>query len=154
MTAQERSSRTSEVLERVGLGDASHLYPSQLSGGMRQRAALARAFVIGPRTLLLDEPFSALDYDLRRSLSAYLSELLSWQPCTTVFVTHHLKDAVRLGDRIIVMRGARRSEWLEHRVDRERAERSDEFLLTEIDTLRAALAQIECTSATSDWGPE
>jgi NitT/TauT family transport system ATP-binding protein len=153
-TAADRASLARDVLERVGLADASHLYPSQLSGGMRQRVALARAFVITPRTLLLDEPFSALDHDLRQSLRRYLDELLSWRPCTTVFVTHDLEDAVSMGDRIIVMRGARAADWSEYRIDRARAERSDAFCLSEITTLRTLSGQMGPGQPIVDWGPE
>lgn len=145
-TAADRASLAQDVLERVGLADASHLYPSQLSGGMRQRVSLARAFVIAPRTLLLDEPFSALDHDLRQSLRRYLSELLSWHPCTTVFVTHDLEDAVSMGDRIIVMRGPRMTDWSEHRIDCVREARSDAFCLSEIAELRTLSSQTDSSN--------
>lgn len=139
----ERLRLTREVLERVGLQESAHRYPSQLSGGMKQRVALARAFVLKPRALLLDEPFSALDHDLRHSLREYLLELLSWRPCTTLFVTHDLEDAVRLGDRIIVMRGPSGLGVAEHRVHANRTERSDAFCLNEIEKVRALWAVSE-----------
>lgn len=153
-TATEQAFLAREVLGHVGLADAGHLYPSQLSGGMRQRVALARAFVIAPRTLLLDEPFSAVDHDLRRSLRRYLSELLSWRPCTTVFVTHDLEDAVSLGDRIIVMRGPRMTGWSEYHIGRAREERSHAFCLAEVTTLRTLSGSMEPGQATVDWGSE
>jgi len=141
----ERLQLTREVLERIGLQASAHLYPSQLSGGMKQRVALARAFVLKPRVLLLDEPFSALDHSLRHSLREYLLELLSWRPCTTLFVTHDLEDAVRLGDRVIVMRGPSGLSAIEHHIDMDRAERSDAFCLSEIEKVRALWAMSEDT---------
>lgn len=133
----ERRLLVEDVLARVGLAGSGHLYPAQLSGGMKQRVALARAFVVRPRVLLLDEPFSALDYDLRRSLREYLVELLSWRPCTTVFVTHDLEDAVRLGDRIVALRDQPVTSQVEHRIDSDRADRGEAFCTAELAKFRA-----------------
>jgi NitT/TauT family transport system ATP-binding protein len=91
------------ALERVGLPDAAHLRPSQLSGGMAQRAGLARALITDPPVLLLDEPFSALDALTREAFDTELQSLWLERPRTVILVTHSVPEAVRLADRIAVM---------------------------------------------------
>lgn len=92
-----------ELLTRAGLADAMHLKPGQLSGGMRQRAALVRAFGLRPDVLLLDEPFSALDEFTRESVQTQLLDLWSDLGATVLFVTHSIGEAVRLSDTVVVM---------------------------------------------------
>jgi len=92
--------RVREVLERVGLPGFEQRRPSQLSGGQAQRVALARALVTNPDVLLLDEPFSALDAPLRRSLRAWLVSLQRSAGTTMVFVTHDQEEAVAVADRV------------------------------------------------------
>jgi NitT/TauT family transport system ATP-binding protein len=92
-----------EALDRVGLTDAAQLRPSQLSGGMAQRAGLARALITDPPILLLDEPFSALDALTREGFDGELQHLWMDQPRTVVLVTHSVSEAVRMADRIAVM---------------------------------------------------
>ena len=94
--------RAQQSLRAVGLADFADHYPSQLSGGMRQRAALARALSLDTTVLLMDEPFGALDEQTRMVLGEDLSELLSRTQKTIVFVTHSLGEAVFLADRIAV----------------------------------------------------
>jgi NitT/TauT family transport system ATP-binding protein len=94
---------TQQVLDRVGLADAAELRPSQLSGGMAQRAGLARALITDPPLLLLDEPFSALDALTREAFDGELQRLWMDQPRTVVLVTHSVGEAVRMADRIVVM---------------------------------------------------
>ena len=98
----EREQRAQKSLEAVGLGDFAEHYPSQLSGGMRQRAALARALSLETGILLMDEPFGALDEQTRMVLGEDLSVLLSRTNKTIVFVTHSLGEAVFLADRVAV----------------------------------------------------
>lgn len=93
------------VLERVSLGHFADVWPHQLSGGMAQRAAIARALVRQPKLLLLDEPFSALDSFTRQSLQDHLLDLWRDGGFTMVFVTHDIEEAVALSDRIVVLRG-------------------------------------------------
>lgn len=92
-----------EALMRVGLGDAAHIYPFMLSGGMQQRLALARTISLPADLWLMDEPFAAVDELTRERLT---SELLGlWQPLSTtvIWVTHHLREALRLADRVLVL---------------------------------------------------
>src|SRR5947208_3864173 len=98
----EREPRARKSLEAVGLAEFAHHYPGQLSGGMRQRAALARALSLETGIILMDEPFGALDEQTRMVLGEDLSVLLSRTGKTIVFVTHSLGEAVFLADRVAV----------------------------------------------------
>lgn len=100
----ESESRARALLEKVGVGDAADRYPFQLSGGMRQRVAIARALAIDAPTMLLDEPFGALDPLIRRRLQDMLLDLWEGSCCkTAVFVTHDIDEALILADRIVFM---------------------------------------------------
>jgi sulfate transport system ATP-binding protein len=99
--------RVDELLKRVQLAELGNRYPSQLSGGQRQRVALARALAVEPDVLLLDEPFGALDAQVRTSLRRWLRELHEELDLTTVFVTHDQEEALELADRIVVMNNGR-----------------------------------------------
>ncbi|HEX5579172.1 MAG TPA: ABC transporter ATP-binding protein [Candidatus Limnocylindria bacterium] len=101
--AAERNATAREALARVGLGEAADLRPRELSGGMAQRAGLARALIGDPPILLLDEPFSALDALSREAFDSELQALWMERPRTVVLVTHAVTEAVRLADRIAVM---------------------------------------------------
>lgn len=102
-TKAEIRRRASELLDLVQLSGLENRYPSQLSGGQRQRVALARALAIEPRVLLLDEPFGALDAQVRRELRRWLREIHDRTGHTTVFVTHDQEEALELADRVVVM---------------------------------------------------
>ncbi|KOF52033.1 MULTISPECIES: ABC transporter ATP-binding protein [unclassified Achromobacter] len=91
-----------EWLARVGLSGFEDYYPHQVSGGMRQRAALARAFVAQPQTLLMDEPFGALDALTRLALQDVLRQLIAQEKPTVLLVTHDVDEALFLADRIVV----------------------------------------------------
>ena len=95
--------RVGALLERVGIADFAAYYPRELSGGMRQRVALARALVHGPRLLLMDEPFGALDELSREELCWELLRLWERDRVSVLFVTHSIREAVLLADRVVVM---------------------------------------------------
>jgi NitT/TauT family transport system ATP-binding protein len=90
-------------LERVHLDPAGRAYPYEMSGGMQQRASIARALALGAEVLLLDEPFGALDVRTRRALQEMLLELWGERRLTVVFVTHHIEEALVLGSRLVVL---------------------------------------------------
>lgn len=95
--------RAEELLTRYGLGEFLHSLPSQLSGGMRQRAALARTLCPDPELLLLDEPFSALDYQTRLALSDEIAAILANEKKTVILVTHDIGEAISMANRVVVM---------------------------------------------------
>jgi sulfate/thiosulfate transport system ATP-binding protein len=99
--------RVDELLEIVGLAGLASRYPAQLSGGQRQRMALARALAVQPRVLLLDEPFGALDANVRQELREWLRRLHDEVHVTTVLVTHDQEEAMAIADRIVVLDGGR-----------------------------------------------
>jgi glycine betaine/proline transport system ATP-binding protein len=100
----ERLERANEMLHLVGLEDAANQFPDQLSGGMQQRVGLARAFAVDPKLMLYDEPFSALDPLIRRDMQDEVCRLQEETGKTMLFITHDLPEALRLGDRIAIMR--------------------------------------------------
>ena len=102
---RERSTAARELLAKVGLTEFESAYPHELSGGMRQRAAIAQALAPHPDLLLMDEPFGALDDTTRRDLQGMLVELWEQQRTTVLFVTHNIDEALQLGDRIVVLSG-------------------------------------------------
>ena len=105
-TATDRAAKVTEWLAITRLAEFADHFPHQLSGGMRQRCELARALAAETDILLLDEPFSALDYQTRTRMRRELVATLAARPRTVVFVTHDIEEAVQLGDRVIVL-GAR-----------------------------------------------
>ncbi len=100
---EARTGTAMRLLEKIGLAGFESAYPRHLSGGMQQRVGLARALAVNPVTLLMDEPFGALDAQTRRLMQDDLLRLLDQEPKTVVFVTHGMDEAVRLADRIVLM---------------------------------------------------
>ena len=104
MPKAQRLERAREMLRLVGLEEFEHQFPDQLSGGMQQRVGVARAFAVNPKLMLYDEPFSALDPLIRRDMQDEVLRLQRDTGKTTLFITHDLPEALRLGDRIAIMR--------------------------------------------------
>ncbi len=99
----ERATRIARQLELMGLKDYASAFPHQLSGGMQQRVAIARSYVLDPGVLLMDEPFGALDAQTRVVMQEELVKLSRDNPRTVLFITHSVEEAVYLADRVVVM---------------------------------------------------
>ena len=97
------NSRINEIIETVGLEKFYNAYPSQLSGGMKQRVSIARAFAYNPDFIMMDEPFSALDYFTREQMQIELLRIHERLKCSILFVTHSIDEALILGDKIVVL---------------------------------------------------
>ena len=106
-----RDRRVNELLDTVGLGGLGKRYPQELSGGQQQRVALARALAPRPSLMLLDEPFSNLDVEMRERLSIEVRDILKSQNTTAILVTHDQNEAFTFADEIGVMRGGRIAQW-------------------------------------------
>lgn len=95
--------KAKEMLVNYGLGDFLYSYPNQLSGGMRQRVALIRTLMLEPKLLLLDEPFSALDYQTRLAIADEIGVILKKEKKTGILVTHDIAEAISLSDRVVII---------------------------------------------------
>ena len=117
-TEQERDRKVSDIMDSFGLSALAQHFPSQLSGGQQQRTALARILVSEPRILMLDEPFSALDSELKFHMEAEVRDVIRHFGKTAILVSHDKGEAYRLSDRIVVMHDGRanhilsKEEWL------------------------------------------
>jgi NitT/TauT family transport system ATP-binding protein len=100
---EDRTKTARDYLRRVGLADFENHYPHELSGGMQQRAGLARALAVNPSILLMDEPFGAVDAQTRQLLQEELLELWQGERKTVIFITHSMDEAVYLSDRVVIM---------------------------------------------------
>jgi NitT/TauT family transport system ATP-binding protein len=100
---EQRKETARQVLGRVGLSDAFDKRPDELSGGMRQRVAVARALAMQPKVLLMDEPFAALDVQTRVKIQDFLLDVWDVSKASVLFVTHHIDEAIALADRVVVL---------------------------------------------------
>jgi len=145
VTREERRRKSDECIAMVGLAGYEDAYQHELSGGMRQRAALARVLALDPPALLMDEPFSALDANSRERLQDELLRLWRAQRRTVVFVTHSVEEAAYLADRVIVIGAPPDSIASELRIDLPRPRlRSSSSLNDVIRGLRAILNEMAC----------
>lgn len=103
MVSRDTRCLAHELLKQYGLEEFANARPSELSGGMRQRAALVRTLVLEPDLLLLDEPFSALDYQTRLTVGDDIGQIIKKEKKTAILVTHDLSEAISLGDRVIIL---------------------------------------------------
>ncbi len=103
MLTPETKQKVQEYLKQYGLADFANAKPSELSGGMRQRAALIRTLILEPDLLLLDEPFSALDYQTRLTVADDIGQIIRREKRSAILVTHDLSEAISLGDRVLVL---------------------------------------------------
>ena len=103
MLTSEKKELADKMLETYGLANFKNVKPSQLSGGMRQRVALIRTLALEPDILLLDEPFSALDYQTRLEVSDDIYKILKEQNKTAILVTHDISEAIAMGDKVIIL---------------------------------------------------
>lgn len=103
ISKEEAKARVDQMIAAVGLADKVDLYPSQLSGGQNQRVALARALSLRPKILLMDEPFGALDAFTRKEMQELLIKLFNMNPCIVILITHDVREAIAISDRIIMM---------------------------------------------------
>ena len=101
---KKRKDVAEKILRSVGLSDATDMYPAKLSGGMAQRASLARAFAYSADVLLMDEPFKELDISLKKQIYKLFTDLYAQKPITTVFVTHDIEESLVFGDKIVVLK--------------------------------------------------
>ena len=143
----ERQTRVSKQIATVGLEGFEDRFPHELSGGMRQRVALARVLVNDPKILLMDEPFAALDAQTRTIMQTELLRVWSAERRTALFITHNIEEAVLLGDRIVVMtaRPGRIKEIVRVKLPRPRDVTSSEF--NQIRRYVAALLENEVQAA-------
>lgn len=126
---QTRDQMASNLAQEVGLSDEDlEKYPHELSGGMRQRVAMARSFGVKPELLLLDEPFSALDIGLKENLHALLISEIEQRGLTVLFITHDLMEAVKLADQIVVLSDNPGRQVYTYYCDLLRSERDQDYL--------------------------
>ena len=113
----ERREMGRRMARLVGLEGFERHFPYQLSGGMKQRVGVARVLAAGPKIMLMDEPFAAVDVQTRETLQEELLRIHAATGCTIVFVTHSIEEAVFLANRILVLPSQKGTDWKEHRVD-------------------------------------
>ena len=150
----EIARRVAEALALIKLGGLEDRKPRQLSGGQQQRVALARALVIRPKVLLLDEPFSALDRNLRASMQVEIKEIQRKLGVTTIFVTHDQSEALSLSDRIAVLAEGRiRQLGTPDEIYCRPVDRFVASFVGDVNVLHARLEQVDGPSATLALGP-
>ena len=140
----EREERVTKYVRMMNLSGFENKYPSQLSGGMKQRAGIARALVMNPKVILMDEPFSAVDHLTRCTLQEELIRIRQEEKKTVLFVTHDINEAVYLADRVILLspRPSKVQEEYEISIPHPRT-RSDDYLVQKAADIVAAISRRE-----------
>jgi NitT/TauT family transport system ATP-binding protein len=140
---KQRQPKIRQLAIEVGLSESDlEKYPHELSGGMRQRVAMARSFAIEPDLLLLDEPFSALDIGLKEGLHALLMSEIERRDLTVLFITHDLMEAVKLADQIVVLSESPGRQVYTQRLCQPRPSRHQDYLYaTTMDLLKVGVVQ-------------
>ena len=141
----ERETVARQTLARVGLVDAIDKRPDELSGGMRQRVAVARALAMRPDVLLMDEPFAALDVQTRARMQQFLTDVWRDSGASVLFVTHHIDEAVALADRVVVFtsRPGRIKAVVPIDLPRPREETSPEFLSLRVELTKLLRDEVD-----------
>lgn len=150
LSAADRQARVADALQRTGLADFAKALPKQLSGGMRQRVGIARALVVRPAVLLMDEPLSALDAQTRDLLMEDFLDLLLRERMAGIYITHNFHEALRLADRVVVLsrRPGRIKEVLSIQIpQRERTQKAAQAQLTELGERLWSLIRDEASVA-------
>jgi len=150
LSATERRARVADALQRTSLSDFAKALPKQLSGGMRQRVGIARALVVRPAVLLMDEPLSALDAQTRDLLMEDFLDLLLNERIAGIYVTHNFQEALRLADRVVVLsrRPGRIKEVLNIPIpQRERTQKSAQAQLADLGERLWSLIRDEASVA-------
>ena len=142
VSASERKERVESILRSVGLEDKKALRPSQLSGGQNQRVALARALVVRPSIILMDEPFGALDAQTREEMQHLLINIQKEHNCLIVFITHDVEEAVRLGDRVIILSTKPATVAKDFRIQEPKPRSSIWLASTEANTMREEILSV------------
>lgn len=151
---KEKISLCTEYIERLGLSNLEKHYPWQLSGGQQQRAALARALITNPETLLLDEPFSALDQHLRNNLEKELMSILKSYNGNVIFVTHDIAEAYRVCDNIIVYENGKSLKKRDKKSLFKKPQSLSEAILTGCKNISKARKVGKYSIYAENWGHE
>ncbi len=151
ISAEERATRAHRMLDTVGLSAFHDYYPSALSGGMRQRVALARTLVTDPEVLLLDEPFAALDFQTKLLLESDMARLVRSEGRSLLMITHDVEEAVSLSDRVVVLSHRPSRIRAVHDIVLDAADRGDMMAARQsarfVDYVRTIWSQLEVRSA-------
>ncbi|MEM0899329.1 MAG: ABC transporter ATP-binding protein [Pseudomonadota bacterium] len=158
MPRKDREARARELLALVGLEGFEDKRPSELSGGMRQRASLCRSIVHRPEVLILDEPFGALDAFTREDLWQTMHDLRAEEPFTTLLITHDLRESIFLADEVVVLSGRPATAQYKMRIPGASADRSIDDLYTptaaeQLNVLRRQIEIAQGRAADEDLGP-
>ncbi len=144
ISRKERKTRALDILQQVGLDHVTDFYPSQLSGGMKQRVSIARAFAYQPELILMDEPFSALDVKRKEKLQHALIDLIETYKQTIIYVTHDPLEAAKISDKVLILKSNHTNElpikdYMTLTIDKPKEARDDFFTHSTAKTIISML---------------